>query len=289
MSDQPPYTYQPEPLAQTEEQVRARHQANRQSWNEAAARYTGEVEETISFLRAGGSNLHPIERANLSRLGTLGDWCHTAIHLQCASGRDTLSLWNEGVQQVVGVDISEVHIANASRTSEALNAPAKWYCCDVLDTPTELDGTADLVYTGRGALCWLHDLESWAAVICRLLKPGGVFHILDDHPVTWLFDIDAPTLTPTRINYFGYAESGRGWPSSYIPDNLGIPVAQQAVKYERTWTLAQIFTALRRTGLEVELLGEYPDPYWGNFTHLSPAERGLIPLTFAMMARKFVV
>ena len=75
-------------------------------------RYTAEIEETIAFLAAGGSNLHPVERANL---GDLAAWCGTAIHLQCASGRDTLSLWNEGVPQVVGVDISDVHIANARR------------------------------------------------------------------------------------------------------------------------------------------------------------------------------
>ena len=104
-----------------------------------------------------GSSLHPIERANL---GDLRTWCGTAIHLQCASGRDTLSLWNEGVAEVIGVDIADVHIANAQRLSAALGAPATWYRCDVLETPSTLDGRADLVYTGQGALCWLHDLDA---------------------------------------------------------------------------------------------------------------------------------
>jgi len=54
----------------------------------------------------------------------------------------------------------------------------------VIGLPYELDSSADLVYTGRGALCWLHDLAAWAAVVARLLKPGGVVHILDDHPVS---------------------------------------------------------------------------------------------------------
>ena len=177
-------------------EVRARHDANRAAWNEGAARYTEEIEETIAFLRSGGSNLHPVERANL---GDLAAWCRMAIHLQCASGRDTLSLWNEGVSQVVGVDISDVHIANARRISAALAAPATWYRCDVLDTPHELDGTADLVYTGRGALCWLHDLNGWAAVIARLLKPGGLFHVFDDHPVNWLFEQDTEDLVADAL------------------------------------------------------------------------------------------
>ena len=111
------------PPARDARDVQSRHESNRSAWNEGAIRYTEEVEETIEFLRAGGTSLHPIERANL---GDLSKWCSTAIHLQCASGKDTLSLWNEGVKHVVGVDISDVHIATARRTSEALGAPATW-------------------------------------------------------------------------------------------------------------------------------------------------------------------
>src|SRR3954451_9354789 len=128
--------------------IHARHEANRAGWNEGARHYTAEIAETIDFIAQGGSNLHPIERRNL---GDLRAWCGTAIHLQCASGRDTLSLLNEGVGRVVGVDISDVHIENARQTSAGLAAlghpvAAEWIRCDVLETPHTLDGTADLVY-----------------------------------------------------------------------------------------------------------------------------------------------
>ncbi len=274
--------YLPEPVACTPEDVQARHEANRIAWNQGAARYTAELEETIALIRGGGSNLHPIERANL---GDLRSWCRVAVHLQCASGRDTLSLWNEGAARVVGVDISDVHIANARRLSEATDAPATWYRCDVLDTPHELDGTADLVYTGRGALCWLHDLDGWAAVIHRLLKPGGVMHIFDGHPVNWLFDPDAETLVASGINYFAHAEWNRGWPTSYLGD-LGQPAEQHAVKHERLWTLSAIFTALHGAGLAIERFGEYPDDFWQSFPNLRPEFRGRIPMTFSLLARR---
>ena len=274
--------YGAEPIARDAEEARARHEDNRRAWNEGAARYTSELEETIGFIRGGGSNLHPIERANL---GDLRQWCRVAIHLQCASGRDTLSLWNEGVARVIGVDISDVHIANARRLSEAVGAPATWYRCDILDTPHELDGTADLVYTGRGALCWLHDLDGWAAVIYRLLKPGGVMHVLDGHPVNWLFDQDAKTPIATGTSYFEHAEWNRGWPDSYIGD-LGRPIEQHTAKHERLWPLSAIFTALRRAGLTIELFGEYPDDYWDSFPNLQPEFRGRLPMTFAMLARR---
>ena len=48
---------------------------------------------------------------------------------------------------------------------------ATWVEADVLDVPHELDGTADLLYTGRGAIIWLQDLDRWAAVLRRLLAP----------------------------------------------------------------------------------------------------------------------
>ena len=268
--------------AATEAEVRERHAANRAGWNEGAAHYTAEVDDTIEFLRSGRSNLHPLERANL---GDLSRWCGTAIHLQCASGRDTLSLLNEGVKRVVGIDISDVHIENARRTSEALGAAATWHRCDVLDSPAELDGTADLVYTGRGALCWLHDLPAWGRVVARLLEPGGVFHVLDDHPVTSLFALDAPVLTASGLPYFDHAESSVGWPAAYIGE-LDIPREKLSRKHERLWTLGEIHGAVRDAGLVVERLGEHPDEYWTSFPALPEAEKRKIPLTFTLLARK---
>jgi SAM-dependent methyltransferase len=275
-----------EEMPHSEDEVRAWHESNRQGWNEGAIHYTAAIADTIAFLRAGNSNLHPIERRNLEKLGKLGDWCKFAIHLQCASGKDTLSLWNEGVERVAGVDISDRHIENARQISAALNAPADWYRCDVLDTPAELNGAADLVYTGRGALCWLHDLEGWARVISRLLKAGGVLHVFDDHPIDWLFDPGASEWKYSGANYFNTVESGVGWPDTYIGDTIGIPLEQQTRKYERLWTLADIFNAVRSAGLVVEYLGEHPENYWDSHPHLAPDQQGKIPLTFSLLARK---
>ena len=117
------------------------------------------------------------------------------------------------------MDISDVRIENARRTAAALAAPATFYRCDVLDTPSGLDGTADLVYTGRGALFWLHDLDAWAAVVSRLLVSGGTLHVLDDHPLSWLFDFDADRLVPSGCDYFSLeVDSSRGgWPASTSP------------------------------------------------------------------------
>lgn len=273
----------PENFPANEQEIRSRHESNRRGWNEGAAHgYTPTLEAAIEFIRQGKSNLHPVER---TYLGDILPGCGLAIHLQCASGKDTLSLLNEGVKWVVGVDISDVHIENARRTSAALNAAAEWHRCDVLDTPASLDGTADLVYTGRGALCWLQDLDGWARVIYRLLKPGGHFSVFDDHPVTWLFDQETETYEWSGTDYFHHCESGMGWPDSYIGD-IGIPLEQQSRTYECLWPIASVFQALTRAGLAVVHLGEHPEPYWDVYPKLKPELLGKVPLTFSMLARK---
>jgi SAM-dependent methyltransferase len=280
------------PRANDAAEVKDRHQHNQRAWNEAALEYRNYNTQRVNDLRSGKSNLHPIERRNLEKFGPLKEWCHRAIHLQCASGYDTLSLILEGVREVVGLDISAIHIENARWTSEQLNMPALWYCCDVLEAPTALNATADLVYTGRGAINWVHDLRRWAEVVKRLLKPGGVFHLLEDHPVTWLLDREGEDLRASGISHFGYAEASQGWPSSYLGEAssslgpIGKPVHEQCTKYERLWTIAEVFHALRETGLSIESLGEHPEPYWDAFPRLTEKLREKLPMTFSVVARR---
>jgi 2-polyprenyl-3-methyl-5-hydroxy-6-metoxy-1,4-benzoquinol methylase len=98
-------------------EIKKIHELNRIAWDEAAAQYEKEIEEDIAFIKSGGKNLEPAE---LAILHDLRAWCGRAIHLQCAGGRDTLSLWNHGATSVVGIDISHRMIDCARRKSTAL-------------------------------------------------------------------------------------------------------------------------------------------------------------------------
>lgn len=270
------------------------HQSNQAAWNEGAARYVEQIERDIEFLRGGGVNICPPERAYLRDLGA---WCRRAIHLQCAGGLDTLSLWKLGAAEVVGVDISDVMIDCARRKSEALGAPATWYCCDVLDAPRELDATADLVYTGRGALMWLQDIRAWAAVVARLLVPGGRLYVFETHPITWIFDPDAaelrlldvapddPEFGPA-LSYFSEGVSiSRGWTPQYI-GQLARPDHELSAKYERSWTLGTVMNSLVEAGLVLERFEEHPDRYWRDFPNLPDAIADRFPHTFSLLMRK---
>ncbi len=280
--DEPPELLRA-PTAAEAADARVMHAANQRAWEEAAERYEGWFDESVAEIRAGGSNLFPVERR---LIGDLRGRCRRAIHLQCAGGRDTLALWTQGAAEVVGVDFSPRMLDLARRLTEATGAPARWLLADVLDTPHELDGTADLVYTGRGSLIWLQDLDAWAAVAVRLLSPTGRFVLFEGHPVEWLFDADTDgRWTVTDYDYFGGAEASKGWSPEYI-DRLSIAEPDQSWKFARAWTLGEVVTALLRAGLRIDEVAEHPVDWWGGHGAARPEERGRIPLSFSVTGRR---
>jgi SAM-dependent methyltransferase len=262
--------------------VAGMHGANRMAWDQAAERYEGWLDEAIELIRRGGTNLFGAE---VELIGDLHGRCARAIHLQCAGGRDTLSLWNLGADEVVGIDFSPRMLDLARRLTAATGAPARWIESDVLETPRELDGTGDLVYTGRGSLIWLQDLDAWAAVVARLLSPTGRFVLFEGHPVEWLFDVDADgRWVATDYDYFGGPEASRGWAPEYI-DHLSIADDDQSWKFARAWTLGEVITALLGAGLRLERVGEHPIDWWGGHGDVRDEDRGRIPLSFSVLAR----
>ena len=263
--------------------VQAMHTATGAAWDEAAERYEGWLAEAIELIRAGGSNLFPEE---VELLGDLHGTCRRAVHLQCAGGRDTLSLWRLGAEEIVGVDLSPRMIDLAERLTAATGAPARWIVSDVLDTPAELDATADLVYTGRGSLLWLQDLDAWAAVVKRLLVPGGRLVLFEGHPFEWLVDGDEDGHWQlTDYDYFAGPEASRGWSPGFI-DHLSIPDAEQHWKFSRAWTLGEVVTAVAGAGLRVERLVEYPRDWWSGHGDIAPEERSRLPLSFGLIATR---
>jgi SAM-dependent methyltransferase len=186
----------------------------------------------------------------------------------------------------VGIDFSPRMLDLARRLTEATGAPASWVEADVLDVPHTLDGTADLLYTGRGSLMWLQDLDVWAAVLRRLLAPSGRLVIFEGHPAEWLFDADEDgRWMLTGYDYFAGPEASRGWAPAYI-DRLSIPDGEQHWKFARAWTMGEIVTALVRSGLRLEKVAEYPVDWWAGHRDVRPEERGRLPLSFSVTATR---
>ena len=260
------------------------HQDNAAAWDVTAAIYERDEQGDIELLRSGGSSLMPQEQAALAGCGG------RAIHLQCAGGTDTLSLLRQGAGEVIGIDISPRMIACARRktTALALAGQASWYCCDVLAAPPGLNGTADLVHTGRGALCWMMDLDAWAHTVSRLLKPGGRLHVFEGHPLDWVWELDAASfqLDPRRGDYFaGDSYAGEVWPKPFIDRQEQFDPAALHL-HDHPWRLGQILNSVIRTGLRIEFFDEYPQPFWDQFPNLPPDTLRRLPHTFTLLAVK---
>lgn len=251
------------------------HQRNAAYWNENAGWYAErDIDQDIEFLRAGGSYLMDAER---ELLGDLRPWCNRAIHLQCSHGRDGLSLIRQGAAEIVGIDISERLLAAAKAKSDALGAAATWVLSDVLNVPHDLDSTADLVYTGKGALCWMTDIDAWARVVERLLKPGGRAFVFEGHPLDWAWDETAPEyrLDPDDGDYF-----------SDKPRHRLFTFKTESTPHYRQWTLGAVINSLIGAGLVIEQLTEHPEPFWPNNPHMPEDTIRRLPHTFSVFARR---
>jgi SAM-dependent methyltransferase len=251
------------------------HQETGAFWDEIADTYAERDERNATaFLQSGGNYLLASER---EKLGDLKLWCKRAIHLQCSHGNDALSLLRQGAQEVVGVDISERLLAVARRKTQALGAAATWHCADILQTPEVLNGTADLVYTGKGALCWMMDLSAWAKVVARLLAPGGKLYIYEAHPLNWLWDLKASqyVLDPKHGSYF----------SNELKEGL-FSRKTKFMPRGHQWTLGEIVNTVIESGMRIEQLNEYPEPFWDEFPNMPAETLHRLPHTFDLRASK---
>jgi SAM-dependent methyltransferase len=255
------------------------------AWDLASTKYAPEVVHDVAFLQAGGTSLlRPEQRL----LGQLSPWCGRAIHLQCSHGLDTLSLWKLGAREVFGVDISAAMLSLARRKAELLHAPAVWVHSDVLELRSELNATADLVYTGKGALPWVFDLQLWSQVVSRLLRPDGRLYIFEGHPLNWVWEPEASEfrLRDDGGDYFwGEARANRDFPASAVA-RATAPSQVVPQAFERQWNLGAIVTSLVEAGLVLERLEEYPEHFWPQFSRIPEHITRRLPHTFSLLMRK---
>ena len=220
---------------------------NRRAWNEIAE-VRHQKWPDAQFFAAGGSLL---EACVLEAAGDVRGL--TLLHLQCATGEDTLS-WTVVGARATGADISDAQIALARRKAADAGLDARFFAADVYALPVELQSaTFDLVFTGGGALVWLPDIDRWAGVIAAALRPGGRLILHEEHPLASCLWIEDGKLV-LEDDYFarGQPYFHTGWRHF-----AGGEVAQQT-KAEFQWPLGDIVTALARAGLRIERLEEFP-------------------------------
>jgi SAM-dependent methyltransferase len=243
-------------------------ESNRIAWETASQMHVDEYDELLDEARTR-SSLFPCE---LELLRPLLASKPEVVHLQSGHGLDDIALVAEGARSVVGVDFSTVAATAAQRRADELGVNCRYVVAELPGAPLP-DGCADLVYTGKGALIWMPDLDAWAADVVRLLKPGGHLFVFEGHPMVplWAWDEDEPRIRPDR----GYFER------SHVNDTFP---ANGAVEWQRT--LAEIITTVLGAGLELRHVAEHPEPFWRWGDLDAAAWRGQLPNTFSLLARR---
>lgn len=153
--------------------------------------------------------------------------------------------------KVTGVDFSPRAIEIACEFSTELTIPARFLCANIYDLPDLLAEQFDIVFTAYGVVGWLPDLDRWAQIIHAFLKPGGVFFIVEFHPVIWTLDNEDALRNP----YFYPKEPEK----TEEHDSYADPEAPCSyVSYNWGHTLGETVTAIVASGLRLEELREYP-------------------------------
>lgn len=259
------------------------HGETAEAWNVVArAKYRDEFQAHVEHLRSGRHNLLDVEEELIEELLPGAD----VIHLQCSHGLDGLGLLNAGAASLLGIDASEEMIRQARAKAAALGMEAAEFLqSDVVDLPSQLTAIADLVYTGRGSLPWIMDLEGWARSIVRLLRPGGHLFLLEGHPLNELWEREADRLVlRPDIGYFDdVPRETTGFPASVVArEGQG----DRPRMLERAWRPGQVIEALLTQGLRLELFRELPDLYWDQFPRWPDDLRRRLPHSYVVIGRK---
>lgn len=235
----------------------------------------------------------PFEWADLGALSG-----RAVLHLQCHLGTETIEFARRGARAVVGLDFSTEAVRQARRIAEQAGVEVEYVRANVYDAAEALTGrTFDVVYTGKGSLCYLPDLSAWAAQLAELLNPGGLCYLAEFHP---MLNALGPTPRPgdatqllLRHDYLG----GRG----AIPhDNDhtytdGPALEGETRAFEWVHGLGEVVTALLGAGLSVTGLRETELLPWPRWPHMVRAEHGWwrlpddaprIPLLYALQVRQ---
>lgn len=256
---------------------------NRQSWNELTSLHAESSFYDVDGFKNGKTSLNPIE---IEELGDIKG--KKILHLQCHFGMDTLSLARMGAE-VVGVDISDNSIQKAKELATELKIPATFIRSNIYDIEEVLDETFDIVYTSYGAINWLNDLEPWAKLISRFLKPDGQFYMVEFHPFIYTLNNGAEI-----TNSYFKSEALETLVESSYTDNS--EVSQQNLKHiEWHHSLSEVLNSLISCGLSIEFLNEFPYQVYNCFPNLTEFEKGKwvsdkygtkIPHMYSIKARK---
>jgi len=256
-------------------EVRQYTSQNRSAWNEIANERSV-IFPDAAFFSKGGSTL--AER-DVQAAGDVKG--RKLLHLQCATGEDTLS-WAVQGACASGVDISEKQIVIAQQKALSAGLEVQFVAADIYALPADLQQASfDFVYTGGGALCWLPDIQEWARVVCAALRPGGRLILSEEHPIASCLHVQDGKIV-VEDQYFRRSTPwlGSGW------RHFSGGAEAKETKAEFQWPLGDVVTAFALAGLSTVSLEEFPVAAGWRFGKNPPEGAASLPGKFLLVASK---
>lgn len=255
---------------------------NRKTWNKKVKVHAESQMYDLEAFKKGKTSLNKYE---LDAIGNVKG--KSLLHLQCHFGQDTLS-WSRLGAECVGVDISDEGIKMAKQLNDELKLDAKFVCCNVLETSNYVKDKFDIVFASYGVIGWLPDLKPWAKMIEEKLNSGGIFYLIEFHPIVWMFDYSQGK----PVMKYGYMQD------EVIYEEYEGTYANESAKMiskEYGWNhgIGEVVTALTEAGLQVSYLKEYDESPYNVLPDLVETKTGmfvtknkLYPLMFEIKATK---
>ncbi|GAB3753780.1 class I SAM-dependent methyltransferase [Microlunatus parietis] len=221
---------------------------NQAFWDEVAPHHARSEFYAVERFVADPDRLAEPER------GELGEVAGRSIcHLQCHIGLDSLALAYRGAE-VTGVDLSAESLKIGRELAARTGIPATFVQSDVLTAADTLATRYDIVFTTRGVLMWVSDLTAWARTCARLLRPGGVFYLLDVHPLAMVLEERDPGFRLTG-SYFGGEPNVVEADASYAVRDVGLTHRET---HEWVHPVGAVVSALIEAGIMIDFLHEHP-------------------------------
>ncbi|SNX56371.1 methyltransferase family protein [Streptomyces sp. TLI_55] len=217
------------------------------------------------------------------------------LHLQCHLGTETIAFARRGAR-ATGLDFSAASVAAARDIAAKAGVDVDYVQANVYDAEAALGGRRfDVVYTGKGALCYLPDLERWADVVVQLLRPGGKLYVVEFHPLlNSLGPKPAPGEGPElllRHDYLGGAGAVRRDATHTYTDGPAVEGATDS--YEWMHGTSEVLNALVQAGLTVRRLTESDELPWPRWPQMVRTPSGWwrlpeprIPLLYGLLATR---
>jgi SAM-dependent methyltransferase len=264
---------------------------NRAHWDEAATLHAGGGYD-LDGVRAGRRDLGGTRAGASFEWDEMGPVAGLRVcHLQCHIGSDTVLFAGRGAAEVVGVDFSAPALAALADLAATMGLAdrVRGVEADVAGAVAATGGGFDLVYTSWGVLTWNPDVDTWAATVAGLLRPGGRLYLADSHPTTCALDAEADGTYRVTWPARGGAATRVSQQGTYAsPDaTLAAPTSQ-----EWAWGIGEVVTALLRAGLVLEHLAEHDVLTWALWPTLVEGDDGYhrapdtLPLSFSLRAGK---